>query len=55
MSWPLAFTLRTAFQPLTVVGAVVDHVVPSVEYEIVQPAGAIMSVVAVSFNVALMS
>ena len=31
MSSPLAFTLRTAAQPLAVVGAVNDHVVPSEE------------------------
>ena len=31
MSSPLAFTLRIAFQPAAVVGAVVVHVVPSVE------------------------
>ena len=49
-STPAALTLVTAFQPVGVVGAVVVQVVPSVEYEITHPAGAMMSAVLDSRN-----
>ena len=39
-SGPSALTNRIAAQPGVVVGATVVHVVPSVEYEMSQPAGA---------------
>ncbi len=43
VSVPVARTADTAFHPAVVVGAVSEKVVPSVEYEIVHPVGAMMS------------